>query len=148
MRPAILMILMLGTAQSAMPSRADDIGVPTVEAAGEADYSACSLHTACHAKDVPAATLSAIRSNGDSLEVRCPDTDRIDEAYRNQCQASLEAAIRSLSRWPGELSPPAASEMRLKEEQACIDTSVSGREAADCGHYSITAMIPLRWHEN
>lgn len=148
MRPAILMILMLGTTQAAMPPGTDGIGVPTVEAAGEEGYSACSLHTACYAKDVPAATLSAIRSNGDSLEVRCPDTDRIDETYRNQCQASLEAAIRSLSRWPSELLPPAASEMRLKEEQACIDTFVSGREVADCGHYSITAMIPLRWHDH
>lgn len=116
--------------------------------AEDADYSACALHTACYAQEVPGATLSDIRSNGSSLEVRCPDTDRIDDAYRSRCQASLAAAIRSLSRWPGELSPPAASEMRLKEEQACIDTFVSGREAADCGHYSITAKIPLRWYGN
>lgn len=117
-------------------------------AADDAAYSACSLHTACYADEVPGATLAAIRSNGDSLEVRCPDTDRIDAAYRARCQASLEAAIRSLSRWPRELSPPAATDMRLREEEACIDTAVSGREAADCGHHSITATIPLRWRDN
>jgi hypothetical protein len=113
--------------------------------AEDADYSACSLHTACYVQDVPGASLSAIRSNGDSLEVRCPDTDRIDAAYRARCQASLEAAIASLSRWPGELSPPAATELRLKEEEACIDTSVPDRDSADCGHYAITATLPLRW---
>lgn len=113
--------------------------------ADDAAYSACSLHTACYAADVPGTTLATIRSNGDSLEVRCPDTDRIDAAYRAQCQASLEAAIRSLSRWPSELSPPDLSEMRLKEDEACVDTLESGREAADCGHHSIMATIPLRW---
>lgn len=113
----------------------------------DAAYSACSLHTACYAADVPGTTLATIRSNGDSLEVRCPDTDRIDAAYRARCQASLDAAIRSLSRWPRELSPPAATDMRLREEEACIHTSISGREAADCGHHSITATIPLRWRD-
>lgn len=157
MHPALLMILAFGTAvdrcRKPIRTSARLTAVATAllmaacahAPADEGGDAACSLHTACYAGDVPGATLSAIRSNGDWLEVRCPDTDRIDAAYRARCQSSLAAAIRSLSRWPSELSPPAASEMRLKEEQACIDTFVSGREAADCGHYSITAKIPLRW---
>jgi hypothetical protein len=110
------------------------------------DPLACSVETVCYAEDVPKASLSAIKSNGHSLNISCPYTDSIDGQYRSQCQASVAAAISSLSRWSDQLSLPPVTDISLQEQHTCIDTFIPGREVADCEHYFLEATIPLRWH--
>jgi hypothetical protein len=110
------------------------------------DLPICSTHTVCFAEDVPKANLASIKGNGNSLNVRCPYSISISALYRSQCQASVAGAISSLSRWPDQLSVPAAADVSLQEQHTCIDTFIPGREAADCEYYFLEATVPLRWH--
>ncbi|GGA77613.1 hypothetical protein GCM10011521_14910 [Arenimonas soli] len=109
------------------------------------DPAPCSVETTCSAVDLPASTLAAIRSNGDTLRVNCPLTNQIDVQYRANCGTALAAAIGSLARWPDELLAPAVADVPTYDRQTCIDTFIPGREGEDCQYYFIEAVVPLHW---
>lgn len=112
----------------------------------EASESCSSPAVDCTPELAAIAELDVLRTNGKAITVDCGVTHKIDVAYRQSCEKRLSTLAEALStRASSELSTVSVTDMTLLESQTCIDTFISGREAADCEFYSVSAKIPLRW---